>query len=80
MWTDGQYYKQVPHQGKEILITEFSNPSADVPKEEKAAQYVKYWDTLDGVRAAFCFIATASSGFDDETWTQDMARIVGARG
>ena len=82
MWVSdgGQYYKQIPRQGTEILITEFSNPNADVPKEEKAAQYVQYWDTLDGVKAAFCFIATASAGFDDETWTQDMARIVGARG
>ena len=84
MWTPdgGQSYKHIPHRGVPLLITEFSNPSplAAVSKNEKAAQYVKYWASLQGVMAAFSFIATASSGFDDETWTQDMARIVGARG
>jgi hypothetical protein len=83
MWTEdgGQYYKQVPHAGVPLLITEFSNPSpiSAVSKNEKAAQYVKYVQALEGVRAAFSFIASASSGFDSETWTQDMARIVGAR-
>ena len=83
MWTEGggQYYKQVPHAGVPLLITEFSNPSpiSATPKNEKAAQYVKYVQALDGVRAAFSFIASASSGFDSETWTQDMARIVGER-
>ena len=76
----GQYYRQVPHEGKPLLITEFSNPRPDVPKSEKAAQYVKYWRRLEGVTAAFCFIATASSGFDSETWVNsDIPRIVGER-
>ena len=83
MWTEdgGQYYKQIPHAGVPLLITEFSNPSpiSAVSKNEKAAQYVKYVQALDGVKAAFSFIASASSGFDSETWTQDMARIVGQR-
>ena len=83
MWTEdgGQYYKQVPHAGVPLLITEFSNPSpiSATSKNAKAAQYVQYMQALEGVKAAFCFIASASSGFVSETWTQDMARIVGAR-
>ncbi len=82
MWTldGGGYYKKIPPQGKPLLITEFSNPNDDIPKQDKAAQYVKYWQSLEGVTAAFAFISAASSGFESETWTQDMARVVGARG
>jgi len=81
MWTldGGGYYKQIPPQGKPLLITEFSNPNDDTPKQDKVAEYVKYWQSLEGVTAAFAFISTASSGFESETWTQDMARVVGAR-
>ena len=81
MWTEdgGQYYKRINTQSP-IMITEFSNPSGSVDKAEKAHQYVKYVNSLEGVKAAFAYIASASSGFDDETWTNSaIPKIVGSR-
>ena len=81
MWTEdgGQYYQRINTQSP-IMITEFSNPSGSVDKAEKAHQYVKYVNSLEGVKAAFAYIASASSGFDDETWTNSaIPKIVGSR-
>jgi hypothetical protein len=81
MWTEdgGQYYKRINTKSP-IMITEFSNPSGDVGKAEKAEQYVKYVNSLEGVKAAFAYIASASSGFEDETWTNSaIPKIVGSR-
>ena len=81
MWTEdgGQYYKRIDTKSP-IMITEFSNPSGDVGKAEKAKQYVKYVNSLEGVKAAFAYIASASSGFEDETWTNSaIPKIVGSR-
>ena len=77
----GQFYQRIPYKHVPMLITEFSNPAADVPKTVKADQYNRYLKTLQSgnIKAAFCFISTASSGFEHETWNTDMARIVGAR-
>ncbi len=81
MWTQdgGQYYKRIDTKAP-IMITEFSNPSENVDKAEKAQQYVQYVKSLEGVKAAFAYIASASSGFDDETWTNSaIPKIVGER-
>ena len=75
----GNFYKRIPHHNVPMLITEFSNPSPDVSKTLKAKQYCEYVAGLEDIKAAFSFIASASSGFDHETWTMDMARIVGQR-
>ena len=76
-------YYQREYPGKLLLITEFSNPDEDVPKDIKASQYVRYYDWLKNQKplaAAFCFISSASVGFESETWAgSEIAQIVGAR-
>jgi len=74
----GQSWRLYPQGGVPIFITEYSNPSK-AGKIEKAQQYVKFLDTLEGVHSAYSFVADASSSFDDETWTDEMAQIVGER-
>ncbi|GAG24497.1 unnamed protein product [marine sediment metagenome] len=81
----GGFWKlyQEEYPGKLLLITEFSNPSIQVSKSAKALQYVDYYDWLRNQKplaAAFCFISSASVGFEHETWVgSDIAQIVGAR-
>ena len=75
----GQSYKLLPRHSVPLLITEYSNPSAKVDKVTKAKQYCDWLLTLRDVHSAYSFVATASSGFDHETWTQEMARIIGER-
>jgi lysozyme len=76
----GEYYKRLDTKGKQLLITEFSNPSAQVSKAEKAQQYTRYYKLLDGVHSAYCFVSSASSGFPHETWNASpIAHIVGQR-
>jgi len=74
----GQSWRLYPQGGVPIFITEYSNPSK-AGKIDKAQQYVKFLDTLEGVHSAYSFVADASSSFDDETWTGEMAQIVGER-
>tara|TARA_Y100000310_G_C20427091_1_gene689611 strand:- start:20 stop:754 length:735 start_codon:yes stop_codon:yes gene_type:complete len=74
----GQSWRLYPQGGVPIFITEYSNPS-NADKTDKAQQYVKFLDTLEGVHSAYSFVADASSSFDDETWTGEMAQIVGER-
>ena len=78
---EGNHYKEYARFGKAIFITEFSNPAEGVDKSEKARQYVQYVHKLDStVRAAFAFVSSSSGGqFAHETWTNDMADIVGQR-
>ena len=65
---------------KPILITEFSNPNPSVAKAIKADQYVSYYNALKGVHSAYSFVASASSGFDAETWANsEIPHIVGER-
>jgi len=75
----GQSYKLLPRYTVPILITEYSNPSAKVDKETKARQYVEWMASLIGVHSCYSFVASASSGFEHETWTPEMARIIGER-
>ena len=76
----GNWYKRYDTQGKLLMLTEFSNPSKDISKAIKGAQYNSYVQKLKGVHSAFCFVATASGGFDHETWSgSPIATIVGSR-
>ena len=76
----GQWYKRYDTQGKLLMLTEFSNPSKDTPKSIKGAQYNSYVQKLEGVHSCYCFVATASGGFDSETWSgSPIATIVGKR-
>jgi lysozyme len=76
----GQWYKRYHVKNKPIMITEFSNPSHEVPKGEKGKQYVEYYASLDNVHSAFSFLSTASSGFQHETWHgSNIATTVGQR-
>jgi GH24 family phage-related lysozyme (muramidase) len=76
----GQYWRHYDTQGRPLLLTEYSNPNPDIDKSEKGRQYVEYLKTLDGVHSAYSFVATASSGFDAETWADsNIANIIGER-
>jgi len=76
----GQWYKRYHNKNKPIMITEFSNPSPEVPKHEKGLQYVEYYASLHNVHSAYSFISTSSSGFKHETWHgSDIATLVGQR-
>jgi len=76
----GQWYRRVPHAGKQLMITEFSNPSHSVDKHEKGKQYVDYYASLENVHSAYSFLSTSSSGFEAETWHgSDIAHTVGQR-
>jgi hypothetical protein len=76
----GQWYKRYDTQGKLLMLTEFSNPSKDVPKAIKGVQYNNYVEKLEGVHSAYCFLSTASGGFEYETWSgSPIATIVGKR-
>ena len=79
---EGAHWKEYQRFAKTIFVTEFSNPADGVDKIEKAKQLVQFVSTLDlTVRAAFAFVSSASNGeFPHETWTNEMADIVGARG
>ena len=79
---EGAHWKEYQRFAKTIFVTEFSNPAAGVDKLEKAQQMVQFVAGLDlTVRAAFAFVSSASNGaFPHETWTNEMADIVGARG
>ena len=82
MYSDvsGKWYKRYHSKQKPIMITEFSNPSPDVPKHEKGLQYVEYYKSLNNVHSAYSFLSTASSGFKHETWHgSDIATLVGQR-
>ena len=81
MWSDdgGQWFKRMPHEDKKLLITEFSNPGNE-PAETKADQYIRWMASLEDVHSAYAFVATASSGFPDEVWSNTpIARLVGQR-
>jgi len=76
----GQWYKRYDTQGKLLMLTEFSNPSKDTPKDKKGVQYNDYVKKLEGVHSAYCFLSTASGGFEHETWSgSPIATIVGSR-
>jgi hypothetical protein len=78
---EGAHWREYQRFGKGIFITEFSNPAEGVDKAEKARQYLQFVSGLDlTVRAAFAFVSSASGGeFPHETWTNEMADIVGKR-
>jgi len=81
MWSEdgGQWFKRMPHDGVPLLITEFSNPGPE-PAETKADQYIRWMASLDDVHSAYSFVATASSGFPAEVWSNTpIARMVGQR-
>lgn len=77
----GQSYRayQRNYPGKALLITEFSNPNAAVPDNERARQYVDYYRSLRserGVVAAFSFVASASDqAFAVEAWRREDGRL-----
>ena len=77
----GRWWERYKDTGKEILITEFSNPSPDVDKNIKGHQYVNYYkNLLNGAHSAYCFLSTASASFDHEVWKgSNIATIVGDR-
>ena len=77
----GRWWERYKDTGKEILITEFSNPSPDVDKNIKGHQYVNYYNNLlNGAHSAYCFLSTASASFDHEVWKgSNIATIVGDR-
>ncbi len=63
---------------KLLLITEFSNPSADVDLTTKGKQYLEYYRNLrhqDGVGAAFAFVLSASVDYPHEVWRREDGRM-----
>jgi GH24 family phage-related lysozyme (muramidase) len=76
----GQYYRHYLSGDKDILITEYSNPSDQVDRAAKAQSYINYLAEVGPrVHSMYSFIAAASSGFPSEIWTRGMARIIGSR-
>ena len=81
MWSEdgGQWFKRMPHDGVPLLIKEFSNPGK-APAETKPDQYIRWMASLEDVHSAYSFVASASSGFPDEVWSDTpIARLVGQR-
>ena len=75
----GAHWKNYLRYSKPINVTEYSNPAPGVLKTDKAHQYLTWFNTLTGVDGAYSFVSSASSGFPYETWTVEMAVIVGNR-
>jgi len=78
----GQSWKWYQQFGKPIAITEFCNSDPGVSKADKAREYVNYYANLrraPGLLGAYSFIVSTSSGWQDQQWNSEMARIVGAR-
>ncbi len=60
---------------KLLMITEFSNPHADVSKAVKGQQYATYYNLIDdvpGVAAAYGYVSSASDPkFRPEAWREE---------
>ena len=79
-WTDGasmraaetayeEYRARFP--SKLLMITEFSNPTADDGEMEKAQQYLDFYRGLrnkPGIGAAFAFTISAENGHNSVAW------------
>lgn len=66
--------------GLPVYVTEFSNPAPNYDKAQKAREYLRFMDYLDGIEAAFSFVESASYGFAHETWRWSaIPGIIGAR-
>ena len=65
--------------GMPIIITEASNPSPAVSKDDKARQYITFMDAAAMLEAVF-FFAEQLPGFDAENWRGSaIPGIIGAR-
>ncbi len=73
---------------KELVITEFGNPSVGLRSVGRARQYLEFYRqirTSAQIKAAFCVALSAQSGFESLVWDQDLdssdniARILGRR-
>ncbi len=63
---------------KLVLITEFSNPAPHVATSTKGQQYVKYYRHLRdqaGVGAAFAFVSSAPTSFQNEVWRDELGNL-----
>ena len=71
-----EYRRRYPD--KMLFITEFSNVSFGVDKGVKGQQYARYYQLLrsvPGLGAAFCYILSATQGFEGEAWRDEQGRI-----
>ena len=75
----GAHWKEYLGYSKPINVTEYSNPAPNYSRADKAVEYLEWFNTLEGVDGAYSFVSSASSGFENETWTSQMAEIVGSR-
>jgi hypothetical protein len=67
-----EYQRRWPH--KLFFITEFGNVSLDSDSTTKGRQYVEYYRDLRnraGIGAAFCFVLSAATGFENEVWRRE---------
>lgn len=67
-----EYQRRWPH--KLFFVTEFSNVSLSTDSVTKGRQYVEYYRDLRnraGIGAAFCFVLSASAGFEHEVWRRE---------
>jgi Peptidase family M23 len=63
---------------KLLLITEFSNTSADVESQSKGHQYARYYQLLrdqPGIGAAFAFAVSAPTGYAHEVWRSEDGKL-----
>ena len=75
----GAHWKEYLGYSKPINVTEYSNPAPNYSRADKAVEYLEWFNTLQGVDGAYSFVSSASSGFENETWTSQMAEIVGSQ-
>ena len=71
----GLAYQELAHRYPDapLYITEFSNQNRATGKDAKGREYVRYYASLKGVRAAFSFVASASNQdeFGHECWRDE---------
>ncbi len=81
-WTDlrgmeslagGRLYQEyrLRYPAKLLMITEFGNPSIELPAKPRAGQYLEFYRQVrdqPAIAAAFCFAISASEGFPGLAW------------
>ena len=73
--TQGRLYQeyQLRYPDKLLVITEFGNPSENLPPAQKAGQYLEFYRRLrghPGIAGAFCFAISAVDGYDSLVWRE----------
>jgi hypothetical protein len=71
-----EYRRRYPD--KVLFITEFSNVVFNLDKRVKGQQYARYYQMLrnvPGLGAAFCYILSATQGFEGEVWCDEKGNL-----